>query len=317
MSEFKDKYQRLAGNQFRDPSKRTATARLVNTFESAPESVRDVGMDWYGTVHDAARKSDFGAMAGAGIVAAVSPNMDWENANIHALDEIQNLTGRHQDLILRSVQEPAGSPLRHEARAIIKEQTPEIAKAGVREMSNAIRIMRGEHPDSVLPRRSSPKTNSFFHNIFEPHLAGAVTIDGRQADIIADVMRPWGSRTKKNDGTLAPPPINGHNEIVSPSRGVSSADLKTGKLSRYEEYEDHVRRAAAFVSRRHGALILPHQFQAVTWEEGKNAERRYDPIRSKGDTRRGQSYQHRLNNSDALRASSSTTRQKSSEQAPF
>ena len=58
-------------------------------------------MNWYGQVHDAVGKSGLGLTRGAGIVAAVSPNMDFENNNIHALREVQEMKPEHWDLIRR------------------------------------------------------------------------------------------------------------------------------------------------------------------------------------------------------------------------
>jgi hypothetical protein len=128
-----------------------------------------------------------------------------------------------------------------------------------------------ENPEDVLPRRTAPKTNSFWHNMTSPQVRGHVTNDGRAADQVVDAMRDW-----------------------EQSRGISSAALKTGKQTRYENYEEaHVRAADSLKAM--GLTVLPHQVQAVNWELGKHIERQFDPARSQGDVRTGQSYQHRLN----------------------
>ena len=77
-------------------------------------------------------------------------------------------------------------------------------------------------------------------------------------------------------------------------RGIGSANLIRGGRTRYEDYADHTTAAAQQISRAHGTTLLPHQLQAVVWEHGKMLERGYDPARTKGDIRTGQSYQRRL-----------------------
>lgn len=256
----------------RDPSRRTVIRRIRNIYEATPDELRETASHWYDNVHEAAAKAAVGGHSikqAAGLVAAVSPNMDWEQRNIRAFDEVSSLSGKQWAAIQRSAR--AGRGRTDEA----KEALHGIGVATATD-SNLIKAHRiwnlGEDPDDVMPRSSAPKTNSFMHNIEEPGKAGPVTIDGRQADIHVDSMRPW-----KWSG-----------------RGISSANLKT-KASRYEENEEHLRGAADAISRSRGQTVLPHQVQAVTWEMGKQIERGFDPQRSKGDPRLGQSYQGRLN----------------------
>ena len=72
-----------------------------------PEAVAR-GARWYPQVHEAVSKGIRGrgsrgflsgssdkVLAGAAIVAAVSPNMDWDTANIHAFDELKGLRSEH------------------------------------------------------------------------------------------------------------------------------------------------------------------------------------------------------------------------------
>lgn len=250
----------------RDPTRRTMVRRLRNIYEATPDEVREAGENWYGNVHDAVHKAVSATpgrtmLHGAGVVAAVSPNMDWERNNINAFDELSSLSGRQWDAVHRSAAAPG--PRTDAAREALHGLS--ISSASDRNLMKAHRIwVAGENPDEVLPRSTAPKTNSFMHNIASPHVAGPVTSDGRHSDILADGMRPW-----------------------EYDRGISSGANKRGTPTRYERYEDATRAAAK------GAGILPHQMQAVVWEQGKRIERGFDPTRSKGDVRVGQSYQKR------------------------
>lgn len=260
------------GSQFsdvdNDPHPGTVTRRLLRIYDSAVERNPETaakGMHWYEAVHDAAaaagRSSGKGTRAAAGVVAAVSPNMDWERNNIGAFDEIDALSHQDWKTIVHSAQQGTRTD---EAREALRGYG--ISAAGDRALLKAHLIWHGgRDPEEVLPRQTAPKTNSFFHNINDVGKTPVVTIDGRAADEVVDAMRPW-----------------------SGSRGIASAATKTGKTTRYEEYEDHYRRAA----RLRG--VQPHQMQAVTWEEGKNVERNYNPERKQGDMRAGQSYQQRV-----------------------
>lgn len=274
-SQFQDKFIPIDN----DPAPRYAIHRLRNMYVATKELLpaeHEAGMNWYGNVHDAIRKSGLGVHRGAGVVAAVSPNMDFETNNIQALSDIQNLSQRHWDMINAA----AGEKKRpQEVTDMLREVAPSMAHAPARGVINAGRIMHGEDYNEVLDRRTAPKTNSFAHNLEHPNRRGFTTIDGREADIVVDAMRPWGSPKNKEGKYPEGTP--------SPSRGISSAATKTGKTTRYEQYSGY-----------HEALslelgILPHQLQAVAWLGGKQAERGFDPARKKGDPRRGQSYIHR------------------------
>lgn len=267
-----------------DPSRRTVVRRLRNIYEATPDEIRESGMNWYANVHDAAMKSarEHGRSTrqAAGVVAAVSPNMDWERNNINAFDEIGSLSPHHWDAILRSDSQPK---VRNKDGKMVKAPRTQEVKDLLSGMSisattdaNLLKAKRiwhgGEDPDAVLSRQSAPKTNSFFHNINSPHESGFVTVDGRHADLIVDAMRPWSG--------------------VGSSRGISSAALKSGKQTRYEDYEDHTRVLARHLG------ILPHQLQAVVWEGAKPIERGFDPSRKQGDARVGQKYSARIREFD-------------------
>ena len=130
--------------------------------------------------------------------------------------------------------------------------------------------MQGEDVDDVMPRRTAPKTNSFAHNIHDPSDSSRVTIDGRAHDIGQNEMWPW--------------------EYTG--RGIHNADLKSatklkkdgtpaasfGKRSRYENFEDAYKTAAAHVGEE-----SPSAMQAITWVTGKRIER---PALSNGQARK-------------------------------
>jgi hypothetical protein len=168
-----------------------------------------------------------------------------------------------------------------EVKDMLAEHAPGMSAAPTKAILKARDIMHGASYHDVLDPRGAPKTHAFATNIERPHERGLVTIDGRQADIVVDAMRPWGS-PKNKEGKYA-------EGTPRPNRGISSAMLKTGKETRYEKYQGIHQSVADSLG------ILPHQLQAVSWEYGKQVERGFDPSRSKGDARQGQSYQHRIN----------------------
>ena len=260
-----------------DPSHRTMVRRLRNIYEATPDEIREAGHHWYGNVHDAAQKAarENGRTTrqAAGVVAAVSPNMDWERNNIHAFHEINQLTPEHWDAIQRSNNQPRvvkadGTTTKARRTDEVKEilRGMSISTSPDSNLLKAHRIWNGgEDPENVLVRQTAPKTNTFFRNINGPHEDNGGTVDGRHADLIVDAMRPW-----------------------SGGRGIQSASLPTGRETRYDRYSN----ATSAASRHYN--ILPHQFQAVDWEMGKLLERNNDPSRSQGDARTGQSYSGRL-----------------------
>lgn len=277
-SQFKDRVRR---NINLDPSPRYAMQRIRNMYVVARDTAPDLhaeGMAWYGNVHDAIRKSGLGVHRGAGVVAAVSPNMDFERNNIQALSDIQHLTGKDWNMINSA----AGEKKRpQEITDMLSERAPSLGHAPSRGLINAGRIMHGENYNDVLSAQTAPKTNAFAHNLEHPEVFGKTTIDGRQADVVVDAMRPWGS-PKNKDGKFP-------EGTPRPNRNIQSAELKSGKETRYETYSRHHSAVAQSLG------IKPHELQAVTWTFGKQVERRFDPERSKGDPRRGQSYQRRIN----------------------
>lgn len=267
---------------------RRAVQRVSNFALSLPEHMIEEGMNWYPAVHEAtarqSREHGLSLAQGAGIVAAVSPNMDFERHNINAFDEIGNLTGEHWKMIERSAAQPRirrsdgstkAAKRTSEVSAMLGEIAPSLSRATDRNLLDAQRIYQGrEDVFDVLNPRTGPKRNRFARNIMNPNDPVPVTIDGRQADIIANRYRPW----------------------TWSGRGISSADLPTGKTTRYETHEEVMRRAAGVVRNEHPLMsdINAAGLQAVTWVGGKAHETAW-PTKSgqprvKGVSRRGQRY---------------------------
>lgn len=217
---------------------RHAVQNIHNVYRLASPQAKASGRGWYGAVNEAVvkgvRRTSTDTLGGAGLVAAVSPNMDWDNHNIAALKELHSL--KRADWA--SLQRGDRSPLTGMS----------ISRATDDGLAKAHRIMEGEHVDTVLDRRTAPKTNAFAHNInLEDDV---VTIDGRAHDIAANRLQPW-----------------------TMDRGIGSASLKSGKRSRYEHFESAYRGAADVINQTEGGSLTPYQVQAVTWEAGKEIER--------------------------------------------
>jgi hypothetical protein len=219
---------------------RQAVQNIAAVYNHADPKTRAEGRQWYDRVNEATSKDVRGTSTsergGAGIVAAVSPSMDWENNNLDAVHELHGLRENDWKKIAGGDRSPV--------------QGMSMSRASTDNLLKAHRIIRGEDPDDVLDRRTAPKTNSFFHNIAEPDKAGPVTIDGRAHDIAANRLQGWEQH-----------------------RGISSAATSTGKTTRYEHLEKSYRVAAHALNTQHGDDLLPHQVQAVTWEHAKSMEK--------------------------------------------
>jgi hypothetical protein len=249
-----------------------AARNLRNMYDATPDEVKHAGSQWYPLVHDAtvssAKDARLTDRQGAGIVAAVSPNMDWDKNNISAFDELRGLKGRQWSAIRDSAN---GSDGRSRAASDALEGLG-VSSATDSALMRAHSIMQGRDFEDVLPRRTAPKTNSFAHNILDPHHAGPVTIDGRAHDIAADQLRGWRQ-----------------------GRGIESADNKTGKPTRYEHFETAYRMAAMGLAHPYENRDLhPHELQSITWVHGKALENKgltkSGQPRKVGVRRTGQSY---------------------------
>ena len=245
---------------------RAAVRNVQKLHDVTPPEVRERGQEWYPRVHEAVakgvRRTKTSPEHGAGIVAAISPQMDWAGRNLPALKSLHKLRKDDWAVIHHSAAQGRRTP---EAEELLKG-TP-LVHAQDKGLVRAHRMMEGEDPREVLPRQTSPKTHSFFHNIAYPGEHTHVTIDYRAHDIAANKMYP----------------------AAFTGRGLDTAALKSGKPTRYEHAEN-VYRAAA----KGRDIELPHTLQAITWEGGKHIETsaptKTGKPRVKGVARKGQKY---------------------------
>jgi hypothetical protein len=168
-----------------------AKRNVIHSIDTASPEMQRFGQQWYPKVHEAVSKGIKGRgflggqfdkhMAGSALVAAVSPNMDWDKSNINAFDEIKGLKSHHWDAIMGGTDE--------EAKAAVKGLS--IAQAGRGNLQKAGRIVRGENPLDVMSYASGPKTHSFMQNIHDPSGSKFVTVDGRAYDTMTNRMLPW------------------------------------------------------------------------------------------------------------------------------
>jgi len=264
---------------------RMGVQRVVNMASHATDEQLEEGRLWYPKVHEATREdassSGLSLRQGAGIVAAVSPNMDWERNNMHVMGELSNLNRSDWSMIEASYSQPRvvkedGSTKAArripEVSDMLREKVPSASAATDGGLMKAHRIMEGEDFEDVLNPRTGPKTNRFARNIFNPSDGRFVTIDGRQADIIADRRLPWAY-----------------------NRGISSAALPSGTETRYEDHEEVMRSSASVLGKRSRFKgFNAVDIQAITWVTGKAVERsgltaKGQP-RKQGAARTGQSY---------------------------
>jgi hypothetical protein len=259
---------------FQDPHNIVAaTANFAHSIESAPPQYVEEGKMWYPKANDEVQRalstrgflssSSDRNLTASGILASVSPNTDWDSRNVEALTAVKALRGKHWDAIVK------GEPTRrsahrddyNEARsrlsktALSNAKTPELQKIG--------RLVQGEHPDDVLDRRTSTKTNSFMHNIADPSNPHYVTLDGRAFDTLTNRSRPW--------------------EF---GRGLTGAALPSGKQTRYEDVSHIVNTVARSMG------MDPSAAQAVSWTHTKYGIEQLDRTRHQGPTRHGQPYFH-------------------------
>ena len=135
--------------------------RLARFVAGADSVAFEEGRYWYDEAHSAAvrfgRELGVPARNAAGILAAVSPNLDAE-VNFAEVAAILDDTDRTH--VTTKQRDKARRCLRHD-------------------------------PATVLHPYTGPKTWSFFWNIHAPTLREHVTIDGRYADVLANRMLPW------------------------------------------------------------------------------------------------------------------------------
>jgi hypothetical protein len=238
---------------------RQAVQNIHSLFNTIPAHEVAQSRQWYPIVNEAVakgiRRTSTTPLGGAGLVAAVSPNMDWEKHNIDALKELHSLREFDYRRLAKGERDP------------VKGMS--ISRSPISGLLKAHRILQGEDVDTVLDRRTAPKTNSFAHNINLEE--DQVTIDGRGHDIGANRMQGW-----------------------TEGRGINSANLKSGKKSRYEHFEDAYRGATQSINEEHGLDLRPFEVQSATWEKGRKIEKAFPTKSGKprkvGVKREGQPY---------------------------
>lgn len=249
-----------------NPSQFRASVRHIsNVHQAGTPEEHEAGRLWYPKVHDATAKGSkllrVSHLHAAGLVASVSPSMDFDKNNIDAFHEMAHLKGSQWDAIHHSALATPGGKQHvrtQEARDALKGLS--LSTAADSALLKAHRIISGEHPDDVMPVQTNPKTNSFMHAIHDPAGHGLTTIDGRAHDIGQNERWPW--------------------EYTG--RGISSAKLKTsqsptlksgkpnkrfGVRTRYEHFSDAYHEAAG------AAGVHPNELQAQTWLTGKRLEK--------------------------------------------
>jgi hypothetical protein len=197
----------------------------------------DEGVAWYDMAHSAARAlaNDVGCSVrqSAGVIAALSPQLD---AEINLTGVLAILDGTSRMAITRN------------------------------QLDKALRCVRGD-PAEILNPITGPKTWNFFWNIYAPGLRDHVTVDGRYADVVANVMRPW---------------------MVK--RGID----RGGYGTRYDRHLCVTEDVASRLRRcGHTSMTAP-QVQAIAWCEAKRIELAYPhckgQVRKQGPSRKGQPY---------------------------
>jgi hypothetical protein len=127
-------------------------SRILAAYERATADQRERGRNWYPVAHDLARMlADGDVVRGAGVIAALSPQKEWQ------------LNVRMAKAAL------AGQPVGHLADALRKVAA----------------IMAGADPLDVLP--VALKTGNFYRNILDPADPDPVTIDRHAHDVAAGV----------------------------------------------------------------------------------------------------------------------------------
>jgi hypothetical protein len=296
---FFDVNPKINAEQFADARKRSKDLILGASDETLQE-----GLLWYPGVQEATRKGslDIGISPthGSGIVAAVSPNMDFDSNNINAFAEIASMTPAERAMVRESHRQSESNRVINralstdfrtrgeevpenllkptgripEVQAMMKERAPSISVSSDTNVVKALNILEGADPEEILPRSSSPKVNSFYRNIAGD--TSVMTVDGRESDMTANMMRPW-----------------------QDPRGIGTASLKRGGTTRYEDHEEVMRsilpdlnKSSRIRSFTEGHGITLPGAQAVKWLVGKQIERtRPDGrVMKQGPPRRGQPY---------------------------
>lgn len=140
---------------------RRIETNLLRNFALATPADYATGLHWYQTAYntavDIAAQYSLDVWKSAGVVAALSPGLEWGRNVLQA-----------EELIRAWV---AGNTL------------PIVGVYGRKNVEKARRMLAGEWPLEVMPA-TSPKTRAFFYNILWPEGDALVTVD-RHAKAIA------------------------------------------------------------------------------------------------------------------------------------
>lgn len=261
------------------PQQMGAVVRRMTTFtESIPKDIVESGKGWYHEAHDVAaqagREFKIPTRSAAGMMAALSAGTEWE-ANKNAFHDLLRVSPAHQGVLLRSSVAPRRTA---EATDLLAEHYPHLAVSTDRNILRSHSIYKGADPEKVMPFRTAPKYNSFFHNIDDPE-GEDVTVDFRAYDLLSNEMRPSRDYARGIDtGALL---ARGRNPYQP-------------TMSRYQRMADVYRRVTA---QSGGVFTHPNQVQAVDWVAGKEIETslptKKGTPRQKGMPRKGQPYMDR------------------------
>lgn len=130
----------------------TMVANIIAIYEQATAEEYHAGLGWYAVAHEIALDLGIGAEAGAGVIAALSPQLSW-TSNIAA------------------------------ARNLVTNDDPNPAGIG-NFVGRAREIRDGADPFDALGGR---KVRSFYRNILMPSRPGAVTVDRHAVNIATNV----------------------------------------------------------------------------------------------------------------------------------
>jgi hypothetical protein len=248
-----------------DPAGRqraTLTRNVTNLYRDAPPATVRQGREWYPKAHDEAKTlgeaigSD--TRTGAGIIAAVSPSMSWEN-NIPAAQQYAGLSDHHVNRMAAANERQKGLARaigQHErqygkgaapahlyeqhAQATAEHMATRQHLAGTplnnQSTDNIIkgaRIRAGERPEDVLPMHV--KTGNFYRNVNDPSDPHAVTVDTHAHDAARGVKLPFKT-----------------------TRGLTA-------VSRYEHFAGAYRNAASRVGEPQAHIV-----QATVWQHWKD-----------------------------------------------
>ena len=278
------KYTIASGQQFG-----SVVNRLLNMGMHLPDHTVERGMVWYPTVRETvsiqSQNVGLTRSQGAGIVAAVSPNVEFASRNIKALDEIQNISPEGWDMVHRSAarRDDRGRVMKRlpEVGAMLTEVAPSLASGYDQNLAKAHRILQGEEWRDVLG--GAPKTYSFADNIEDP-ASPLVTVDGRFHDVIANKRIEW----KENRGLDT---ANRGRGLI----GVGRGSYRRGE-SRYDSLERVTDVATDKLVKRDPrfAGASSKDVQAIFWVGGEGIERsqltQKGTQRTDGEPRVGQAY---------------------------